>query len=227
LWAKYATKIFRRRSKTLFALPLNTPAGAKFVTRSAEQTALQMSERAASAAGLLAARLLPFIPAVALVVAIYLFSVNVPYGDEWSSIPFVERLQDGTWSWAQFMSEPAMETTGLVTAPLAWITDFNVIASMYVGFGFSLLAFILLWSVLELTFRAWHRRLIAPLSIVFALLNFFPAPSQTWLSGLTALQWGVGTLVVALAVWLMARWPMSVFSIAVCFFDSPKQLVCQ
>src|SRR5690349_723611 len=84
-----------------------------------------------AAAGLLATRLLPFIPPLALFAAIYAFAVNVPYGDEWDLIPTVERLHDGTLSWIHLASEPGMMVLRMVMAPIALATDFDVTAQMY------------------------------------------------------------------------------------------------
>jgi hypothetical protein len=196
---------------------LNTTAAAKFVDSDSELTAENVSLRRSATAHLLAARLLPWSPAVVLAAGIYLFAVNVPYGQEWNWIPLVLRLQDGNLSWAQFLSDPAIVAGGVVVAPLAVATHFNAKAQMYTGFGLHVLAFIFLWSVLELTLRAWHRRLIAPLSIIFALLMFSPAHGETWSTGLTAVRWGMMNLTVALTVWLLARWSTSFFAIAAGF----------
>jgi hypothetical protein len=192
---------------------LNTPVIGKSVL--ANTDAFEVSERASAAASLLASRLVPLLPPLAVLAAIYLFAVNVPYGGEWDLIPLLESLRDGTSSWAHLVSDRTMAVK-LVAAPLAWATDFNVIAHMYAGLTFQVTAFIFLWAVLELTLRAWRRRLILPLTVIFALLMFSPEQSQIWLSGWTSLQRGMDSLAVALVVWLLARWQMQKCAFAAC-----------
>jgi hypothetical protein len=198
---------------------MNTSASNRLVTATTDAAAFGISEHVSREPVLLVARLLPLIPPVGLLAAIYAFAVNVPYGSEWDLIPIVAHLEDRTLSWAQFASGSAITGARIVTAALASPTKFNVTTHMYLGFGFQFLAFIFLWSVLELTLRAWHRRLIFPLSITLGLLMFPLVNNETLLSGLTSLQWGVGNFLVAVTVWLLARWPR-MSALAVCLFVS-------
>jgi hypothetical protein len=169
-----------------------------------------------SVASLLSARLLPLIPPLALLLGIRACSVNVPYGTEWDLIPVVESLRNGKLGWTQFLSGP-MTAMKAVATPLALITNFDVRTSLYTAFVFQLLAFILLWSVLELSLRSWHQKLIAPLAIVLALLMFPPA-AQLWLSSETSLENGIRSLSAAVIVWLLARWTKAKLTVVLCLF---------
>src|SRR5205814_131131 len=99
-------------------------------------------------------------------------------------------------------------------------TDFDITTQMYAGIGFQCAAFIFLWSVLELTLRAWHKQLVVPLSIVLALLMFSPAESQNWLTGLTSLQLGMSNFAAAITIWLLSRWPTTIYVLVLCVFLS-------
>src|SRR5687767_2659922 len=112
------------------------------------------------------ARIIALIPAMALLAAIGAFSVNVPNGEEWDLVPVALGLRGGIATDANGWppsSHPIEGVSRRIMAAFAAYTAFNVKAWMYLGVLIQIVTFILLCSVLELTLRAWHRSLVAPL----------------------------------------------------------------
>jgi hypothetical protein len=161
----------------------------------------------------LAVRTLPFVPVLAVLGMIHRFAVNVPTNGEWGLVPVLWQRPE-TPGWAHLLGQ-RLGAAKTAAAALALVTNFDVTAGIYAGVCLQLLAFIFLWSVLELTLRAWHRRLIAPLAVAIALLMFSVRYDQTWFSGLTSLQSGITNLAVAVVLWLMTRWPRKPAAIVV------------
>jgi hypothetical protein len=154
----------------------------------------------------LAARLVALFPFFILLVAVSQFGVNLPDGREWDLIPFLERILDGAPTGEDLKSDPIVK---LAVGSLALVTDFDVTAEMVAGVVFQFLATIFLWSVLELTLRAWRPGLIGPLCLILAILMSSLAHYEIWLSGFASLQWTLGNLAAAALIWALARWPTS------------------
>jgi len=166
------------------------------------------------------ARLLAFIPPLAVLASIRAFAVNVPYRDEWDLVPFAIGVQRGTSTFGDFWmqsNEHRIAAVKLIMAPLILLMDFDVTAHMYAGFALQLLAFIFLWLVLDRSLRPLYRTLVFPLSLVIGLLMFSPAQEETWLMGEASLQWHLCNLTAAVAVWVFTRWPGRWFALPIAF----------
>src|SRR5262245_10249803 len=81
-------------------------------------------------------KIIPLMPVVALLGAIRLFAVNVPFGEDWELVPLVVVLRNGTASlaalWTQFYQGP-FTPSKLIVAFLAQVTHFDVTVPMYAG----------------------------------------------------------------------------------------------
>src|SRR5262249_16886612 len=148
--------------------------------------------------------LLPFVPPLVLVTFIHLCAANIPIGGEWDLVPIVAQLAAKPFTWAALVSE-RLGLAKMVTTWLTLMTNFNLTYVMYFGFCLQFFAFILLFSVLELTLRAWHKRLIPALAVTIALIMFSLSYDHTWLSGLKSLEAGITTLAAAAIYWLLTR----------------------
>jgi hypothetical protein len=162
--------------------------------------------------------LLALMPSAVLLALIRAFSVNVPRWDEWDLVPFVVSLRSGALTlgdiWAQH-NEHRIASVKLVMAPLILATDFDVRAHMYAGFALQFVAFGFLWALIRSTVR--RPALSASLAAATAVLMFSPAQTETWLVGLTSLQWHLCHLTAAIAIWLLARTPAPRHVLALCW----------
>lgn len=139
------------------------------------------------------------------------FAVNVPFGDEWEFPLRLVQLNMGELTLVDFFwgqhNEHRIVFPRLITFALAYLTGYNVVAQMYVGFVLKLLSLLFIWKLLQITLRQTQAALISPLTILTSLLLFSAAEVENWTWGFNALIWSLTVSCAIATVWTLARWP--------------------
>jgi hypothetical protein len=91
------------------------------------------------------------------------------------SVPLVLKAREGTLQFAQLwnqQNEHRMLVVNLITLLFQKITNYNVVASMYCGLAFEVLALILICRILAITLRGPDSGLLRPLAICASFVFF-------------------------------------------------------
>jgi hypothetical protein len=147
---------------------------------------------------------------VLMAIIIYRYGVNVPYWDEWDQLSVVTDYYDHTLKasslWEQ-QNEHRPVTAKLISLAVARTTHLNLVAEMYVGFGFQCISLILIWRMLAAGLKDKAPALVAPLTVAASLMLFWMVAHEDWIWGLASVQYFLSVLWAVLAVWGLARWP--------------------
>src|SRR5262249_21883543 len=147
---------------------------------------------------------------VLMALIIHRYGVNVPYWDEWDQLAIVSQAYDHSLTpemlWQQ-QNEHRPVVSKLISIAIARTTDLNLVAEMYVGFGFQLLSLVLISSMLVRGLKDKAGILIPPLIVVASLMLFWTVAHEDWIWGLASVQYFSSVFWAVLAVWALARWP--------------------
>jgi hypothetical protein len=146
---------------------------------------------------------------VLMAVIIHRYGVNVPYWDEWDQLAVVTDAYDHKLSagmlWAQ-QNEHRPVVAKLISIVIARTTDLNLVAEMYLGFGFQCLTLVLIWRMLAAGLRDKAPPLIGPLTVAASLMLFWTVGHEDWVWGLPSVQFFSSVFLAVFGVWAMARW---------------------
>jgi hypothetical protein len=122
---------------------------------------------------------------------------------------FLDKVLNGTYDWQSFPRDTFFNThslffPALVYIGLAYFTDFNVYAAIYLGLVLAAFKLILLHGAFTQngTPKRWERWLLWP---VLAALVFSVSQISAFEHGLTAVAGGLSWLAFAIGVWALAR----------------------
>jgi hypothetical protein len=147
---------------------------------------------------------------VLMAVIIHRYGINVPYWDEWDLLAVVTSTYDHTLSasvlWEQ-QNEHRPILAKLLSIVIARTTHLNLVAEMYLGFGFQCLSLVLIWRMLAAGLRDKARVLVGPLTIAASLMLFWTVAYEDWIWGVASVQYFSSVFFAVFGVWAMARWP--------------------
>jgi hypothetical protein len=160
------------------------------------------------------------IPPALMAVIIHRYAVNVPYSDEWDTLWLVLADRQGRLDfaslWAQH-NEHRLLTVNVVSVLSARLTDYNMVANVYCGYVFELLALVLVWRILVITLRGADLVLIRPLTVYASLLLFWAVAMENWMWGISAVEFLSSVFWATAVVWALAEWPGQWLGLVVAF----------
>jgi hypothetical protein len=147
---------------------------------------------------------------VMMLALIHRYGVNVPYWDEWDQLAVVTRAYDHTLSagmlWEQ-QNEHRTVVSKLISLVIARTTNLDLVAEMYMGFGFQVLSLFLIWRILAASLKNKAPVLIGPLTITASLMLFWTVAHEDWIWGIASVQYFLSVSCAVLGVWAVSRHP--------------------
>ena len=141
---------------------------------------------------------------------IHRYSVNVPLGDEWDTLPLVLADRQGRLDFASLWAphnEHRLLLVNIISVLTARLTEYNVVANVWCGFAFELLALVIVWRILKITLTGGDGVLVRPLTAYASLLMFWTVSWANWMWGISSVEFLSGVFWAAVAVWALAEWP--------------------
>jgi len=193
-------------------MPLDLEYGARISARGAKS--VESDARTEAPGRFNRSRVLVWLAALAapavMLGLIHRYGVNVPYWDEWDQLAVVTSAYDHTLSASQLweqQNEHRPVVSKLISIVIARTTSLDLVAEMYLGFGFQVLSLILIWRMLAACFRSRAPALVGPLTIAASLLLFWPVAHEDWTWGIASVQFFLSVLLAVVSVWAVSRWP--------------------
>ena len=163
--------------------------------------------RRAAAAAAWAATLLPPLAILALIDRL---AVNIPFQDDWDMLPVVTKWRAGTLSAGDFWQQHSEHRVAGLKA-FVWtigsVTDFDVIAQMYVGFIFVAITLVLVGDLLRISAKDHQFSSMAFTLPASSLLLFSLVQQENWFWATASLQLSLLNLCTVMLVWVFTRWP--------------------
>ena len=192
-------------------MPIDLETGASISARCAKS--VEPDARTEVRGRVIRSRVLVCVALAAPVLMLWLihrYGVNVPYWDEWDQLAVVTSAYDHTLRASQLWEQqnehrPVMSK--LISIVIARTTNLDLVAEMYVGFGFQVLSLILIWRMLAACLRDRAPVLVGPLTIVASLMLFWPVAHEDWTWGLASVQYFLSVLLAVVSVWAVSGWP--------------------
>ena len=164
-----------------------------------------------------------FAPPGVMLFIIHHYTVNLPLGDEWDTLFLVLSDRHGTLSfaklWAQH-NEHRMLLVNIVSVLTARFTNYNVVANVYCGFAFEVLALLLVWRILRITLRGGDAVMVRPLVIYASLVMFWSVATENWFWGISGLEFLSSVFWAIFVVWALAEWPGRWLGFALAFIGA-------
>jgi hypothetical protein len=146
-----------------------------------------------------------FLPVLVTLVYLHLFTVDLPFMDQWLVVPALMHMEAGQLQWSDIYrqhNEAIVPVSMVVTLLVAKLTRYNVIAEAYVAYACLVGGLVVLFGF----FRRVQRTLPIP------TLAFLPIPAifLGW-RGHEGILWGaglnsnLGLMLVLLAIWAAIR----------------------
>ena|SRR5215471_209951 len=192
-------------------MPIDLETGASISARCAKS--VEPDARTEVRGRVIRSRVLVCVALAAPVLMLWLihrYGVNVPYWDEWDQLAVVTSAYDHTLRASQLWEQqnehrPVMSK--LISIVIARTTNLDLVAEMYVGFGFQVLSLILIWRMLAACLRDRAQVLVGPLTIVASLMLFWPVAHEDWTWGIASVQFFLSALLAVVIVWSVSGWP--------------------
>ncbi|HEY6332529.1 MAG TPA: hypothetical protein VI756_24605 [Blastocatellia bacterium] len=149
-------------------------------------------------------------PPAAIAFIINRYAVNVPFGDEWDTLGLVLADRRGQLNFAQLWAQHNEHRLlmGNITEVLtARLTGYNVVANVWLGFAFEVLALLVVWRLLVITLRGKNSVLVRPLVVYASLLMFWTVSWSNWVWGISSYQFLSSVFWAVVVVWALAEWP--------------------
>jgi len=160
------------------------------------------------------------LPPACIAAMIHWHGVNVPYWDEWDTIPRVIKAFNGTLTfqdlWSQH-NEHRLLLVNIISIVLAKATSYDLKSNMYCGFGFQILSLVLIGRLIRITCRNARPVLIRPLTICASLLIFSTAAWECWTWAMASVQFLLSVLWAVATVWALTEWPGCWRGVAIAF----------
>jgi hypothetical protein len=134
----------------------------------------------------------------------------MPFQDDWDMLPVVTKWRTGTLSAGDFWQQHSEHRVAGLKAfiwTIGRLTDYDVIAQMYVGFTFVAITLVLVGDLLRVTAKdhQFPSTLLAlPAS---SLLLFSLVQQENWFWATASLQLSLVNLCAVMLVWVFTRWP--------------------
>lgn len=154
----------------------------------------------------IAAAALVLVPPAMLAVLVSVYSVNVPFWDQWEFVTIIQKHHQGALTFSDFFAqhnEHRILFPRLIMFVLAVATKWNTGVEVAVNFLLAAGSFWFLYLMIRQTLK--NELMVWTAAFVVSLILFSPAQYWNWLWG-WQIAWFLNVLSVVVALWALSSW---------------------